>query len=135
MSTDLDFYMRSTNPGNEDDPTVAGDGRSDGGITVADIPIATGIIDFQVSGCRRTASNQGCPNDGDWGTEFLQATNLGYEQYRVGLTVRSNKRYPSRQSNIVPLLADGHGYVIADRDYMYRTVNFRVAAMPRLDYF
>jgi hypothetical protein len=58
---------------------------------------------------------------------------MNFEQYRVGLTVRSNKTFPSRQANIVPLLADGHGYVIADREYMYRTVNFRVAAMPRLD--
>jgi prepilin-type N-terminal cleavage/methylation domain-containing protein len=133
MSTDLDFYMRATNPGNEDDPTVAGDARSDGGTTVADIPISTGITDFQVGGCRRTAGNQGCPNDADWGVAFLQATNMGYEQYRIGLTARSNKTYPSRQVNPVPILYDGHGYVAADQQYMYRAVNFRVAAIPRMD--
>jgi len=133
MSTDLDFYMRSTNPGNEDDPTVAGDSRSDGGITLADIPIATGITDFQVSGCRRTAGNQGCPLDGDWGVGFVQATNMGYEQYRVGLTVRSNKTFAGKQTQVVPVLADGHPYVAADQQYMYRTANFRVANMPRLD--
>ena len=121
MSTDLDFYMRATNPGNEDDPTVAGDARTDGGLTVADIPIATGITDFQVSGCLRTAANQGCPNDVDWGIAFVQATNMRYEQYRVGLTARSN------------ILHDGHAYVAADKEYMYRAINFRVAALPRVD--
>ena len=133
MSTDLDFYMRSTNPGVEDEPTAAGDVRTDGGLTVADIPISTGITDFQVSGCRRTAPAQGCPNDGDWGVAFTQVTNMGYEQYRVGLTARSNKTYPSRQVNPVPVLHDGHGYVVADQQYMYRAVNFRVAAIPRTD--
>jgi len=135
MSTDLDFYMRSTNPGNEDDPTVAGDIRSDGGITAADIPIATGVTDFQVSGCRRNAGNQGCPNDGDWVVAIVQTTNLNFEQYRVGLTVRSNKTYPSRQVNTAPVLHDGHGYSGTDNQYMYRTANFRVAIMPRLDNF
>ena len=135
MSTDLDFYMRSSSPGNEDIPTVAGDARSDGGLTASDIPIATGITDFQVSGCRRTAGNQGCPNDADWGVAFIQGTNMGYEQYRVGLTVRSNKTYPSRQVNTAPVLHDGHGYSGTDNQYMYRTTNFRVANMPRLDYF
>ena len=133
MSTDLDFYMRSTSPGAEDEPTVAGDGRSDGGVTVADIPIATGVTDLQVGGCRRSAGNQGCPNDADWGTEFLQSTNMGYEQYRVGITVRSNKTTPGRQTLTPPVIWDGHGYVTADNQYMYRTSNFRVAVLPRLD--
>jgi len=125
--------MRSTNPGNEDDPTVAGDSRSDGGITLADIPIATGITDFQVSGCRRSAPNQGCPVDGDWSIGFVQTTNMAYEQYRVGLTVRSNKTFAGKQSQTVPVIADGHTYVVADQQYMYRSANFRVANMPRLD--
>jgi prepilin-type N-terminal cleavage/methylation domain-containing protein len=133
MSADLDFYMRATNPGNEDDPTVAGDARTDGGVTAADIPIATGIVDFQVSGCRRSAGNQGCPVDTDWGTQFIQTTNMGYEQYRVALTARSNKTFAGKQNMTVPLLADGHAYVAADKEYMYRTVNFRVADVPRLD--
>jgi hypothetical protein len=133
MSADLDFYMRATNPGNEDDPTIAGDARADGGITAADIPIATGIVDLQVSGCRRTAPNQGCPVDTDWGTEFVQATNMGYEQYRVALTARSNKTFAGKQNMTVPVVADGHPYVAADKEYMYRTVNFRVADIPRLD--
>jgi prepilin-type N-terminal cleavage/methylation domain-containing protein len=133
MSADLDFYMRSTSPGNEDTPTLAGDTRSDGGVTLADIPIATGITDFQVSGCRRTAPNQGCPNDADWGVGFVQATNMGYEQWRVALTVRSNKTFAGKQTQIVPVVADGHPYVAADQQYMYRSVNFRVASIPRLD--
>jgi len=134
LSTDLDFYMRSTSPGDEAQPTIAGDARSDGGLTVADIPIATGIIDFQVGGCRRT-SVVGCPADADWGVAFVQTTNMGYEQYRVGLTVRSNKTYPSKQVNPAPVLYDGHGYSGTDNQYMYRTVNFRAASMPRLDGF
>jgi hypothetical protein len=133
LSSDLDFYMRSTSAGDEDVPTTAGDTRSDGLTTVADIPLSTGVTDFQVSGCRRTAGNQGCPNDADWGTEFIQTTNMGYEQYRVGLTVRSNKTFPGRQSQTPPVLPDGHSYVTADNQYMYRTVNFRVASIPRLD--
>jgi hypothetical protein len=135
MSTDLDFYMRATSPGAEDVPTAAGDGRSDGGITVADIPIATGITDLQVSGCRRTnpLASQGCPADGDWGTEITQATNLGYEQYRIGITARSNKTTPGRQTLTPPVLHDGHGYVAADNQYMYRTTNFRAAVISRLD--
>jgi hypothetical protein len=140
MSTDLDFYMRATSPGAEDVPTAAGDGRSDGGITVADIPIATGITDLQVSGCRRTATNQGCPNDTDFAaggihgqTEMLQATNLNFEQYRVGITARSNKTTPGRQTLTPPVLHDGHGYGAADNQYMYRSTNFRVAVISRLD--
>ncbi len=133
LSADLDFYMRATSPGDEAQPTVAADGRSDGGTTVADIPLATGVTDFQVAGCRRTAANQGCPNDTDWGTEFIQTTNMGYEQYRIGLTVRSNKTFPGKQTQTVPVLPDGHGYATADKEYMYRTVNLRVASMPRLD--
>jgi hypothetical protein len=107
----------------------------DGGVTVADILIATGITDFQGSGCRRTAGNQGCPLDTDWGVGFIQTTNMGYEQYRVGLTARSNKTFAGKQIETPPVLADGHPYVAADNQYMYRTVNFRVAAMPRLDNF
>ncbi len=59
---------------------------------------------------------------------------MKYEQYRVGLTARSNKTFAGKQQTAtVPLLADGHGYVAADKEYMYRAINFRVAAIPRMD--
>jgi prepilin-type N-terminal cleavage/methylation domain-containing protein len=136
LSTDLDFYMRSTNPGDEAEPTVAGDSRSDGLTTVSDIPLATGITDLQVSGCPKglAANLVGCNNDANWLTEFTQASILNYDQYRVGLAVRSNKTFPGKQVQPPPVIADGHPYsATTDNQYMYRTVNFRVAAMPRLD--
>ena len=102
-------------------------------LTVADIPIATGITDFQVVGVPPDRGQSGMPERRRLGRRVRPDDEHGVRAVPVGLTVRSNKTYPSHQLNPVPVLYDGHPYVAADQQYMYRAVNFRVAAIPRLD--
>jgi hypothetical protein len=96
---------------------VAGDTRTDG-TTVADIPMrrASSICGIGVPPDR---GNQGCPNDADWGVQFIQTTNMATSS-TVALTVRAT-RPPSKRSTLFPRPTAGYAVV----DQQYRTTNSR----------